>query len=135
MSSISVVHVVQEAPNPCVTCGACCAAYRVSFYWSEADAKGLPEQLTEQVNHFYSCMAGTNRPQPHCQALAGQVGQQVACSVYAQRPETCKEVQVGDEKCNGARLKYGLPPLNPFSHDHVLEGDLMASYDDVGIAS
>ncbi|EGR9493162.1 YkgJ family cysteine cluster protein, partial [Escherichia coli] len=23
-------------PNPCMTCGACCAFFRVSFYWAEA---------------------------------------------------------------------------------------------------
>jgi hypothetical protein len=23
--------------NPCVSCGACCAHFRVSFYWAEAD--------------------------------------------------------------------------------------------------
>ncbi|WP_142908916.1 CxxCxxCC domain-containing protein, partial [Klebsiella pneumoniae] len=23
--------------NPCMTCGACCAFFRVSFYWAEAD--------------------------------------------------------------------------------------------------
>ncbi|MBR7358785.1 YkgJ family cysteine cluster protein, partial [Klebsiella pneumoniae] len=22
--------------NPCMTCGACCAYFRVSFYWAEA---------------------------------------------------------------------------------------------------
>ncbi|EJT1381768.1 TPA: YkgJ family cysteine cluster protein, partial [Escherichia coli] len=21
-------------PNPCMTCGACCAFFRVSFYWA-----------------------------------------------------------------------------------------------------
>ncbi|HGC1012017.1 TPA: YkgJ family cysteine cluster protein, partial [Escherichia coli] len=21
-------------PNPCITCGACCAFFRVSFYWA-----------------------------------------------------------------------------------------------------
>ncbi|HBP8873638.1 TPA: YkgJ family cysteine cluster protein, partial [Escherichia coli] len=24
-------------PNPCMRCGACCAFFRVSFYWAEAD--------------------------------------------------------------------------------------------------
>ncbi|MLR39642.1 YkgJ family cysteine cluster protein, partial [Salmonella enterica subsp. enterica] len=23
--------------NPCMTCGACCAYFRVSFYWAEGD--------------------------------------------------------------------------------------------------
>ena len=28
--------------NPCLSCGACCMTYRVSFYWGDADARGLP---------------------------------------------------------------------------------------------
>ncbi|WP_374212354.1 YkgJ family cysteine cluster protein [Thiothrix subterranea] len=28
-------------PNPCMTCGACCASFRVSFYWGETDAAPL----------------------------------------------------------------------------------------------
>jgi Fe-S-cluster containining protein len=50
--------------NPCLDCGACCASFRVSFYWSEAEARGLPAELTEQVNAWFSCMAGTNQARP-----------------------------------------------------------------------
>ncbi|ENJ4382725.1 YkgJ family cysteine cluster protein, partial [Salmonella enterica] len=37
--------------NPCMTCGACCAYFRVSFYWAEGDdASGrVPASLTEPV--------------------------------------------------------------------------------------
>ncbi|EER5964904.1 YkgJ family cysteine cluster protein, partial [Escherichia coli] len=39
-------------PNPCMTCGACCAFFRVSFYWAEADDAGgkVPVSLTEQIS-------------------------------------------------------------------------------------
>jgi Fe-S-cluster containining protein len=67
-----------DAP-PCLSCGACCKSYRVSFYWAEALELGLPDAMTEQV-----------------------------CGVYAQRPSACREVQVGDGKCNGARERHGL---------------------------
>ncbi len=97
--------------NPCTHCGACCAAFRVSFYWAEASALGLPERLTEQVNPWHSCMAGTNQAAPRCVALHGVVGQEVACAAYAQRPSPCREVQPGDEKCNKARARHGLTPL------------------------
>lgn len=86
--------------NPCLRCGACCATFRVSFYWAEAPE--LPERLTEQVNYFYSCMAGTNRPVPRCQALRGEIGGEVACGVYDKRPPACRELQAGEEKCKGA---------------------------------
>ncbi len=98
--------------NPCLSCGACCAHFRVSFYWAESEAKGLALELTEQINSFFSCMKGTNQAKPRCTALSGEIGQQVACTVYEQRPDTCKEVQAGDEKCNRARFRHGLGSLN-----------------------
>ncbi|MEY4760579.1 MAG: hypothetical protein RLZZ200_435 [Pseudomonadota bacterium] len=98
-----------EVDNPCVECGACCAAFRVSFYWAEGS--GLPEALLGKVNAHIACMAGTNQPEPHCAALTGDVGSRVSCSIYAQRPSPCREVQPGDERCEKARLRHGLPPL------------------------
>ncbi len=40
--------------NPCMTCGACCAYFRVSFYWAEADDAGglVPSALTEPLTPF-----------------------------------------------------------------------------------
>jgi len=98
--------------HPCQQCGACCASFRVSFYWAEAAARGLPEAAVEPVTQHLSCMTGTNRAQPHCSALEGQVGQQVRCLLYPQRPSPCREVQPGEDKCNRARAAYGLPPLS-----------------------
>jgi Fe-S-cluster containining protein len=108
--------VVSGAPaaseeNPCIACGACCAIYRVSFYWAEAEALGLPEHLVEQLTPFYACMAGTNQPRSRCQALTGEIGAAVGCSVYGQRPPACREVLPGDEKCVAARQHHGLLPL------------------------
>lgn len=97
--------------SPCTACGACCAHFRVSFYWAEAEARGLPEHLTEAVNPWFSCMAGTNQGRPHCVALQGQVGQAVSCSVYPQRPDTCRSVQPGDAQCSKARAGYGLDSI------------------------
>lgn len=100
-----------SAANPCLHCGACCTFYRVSFYWAEAEARGLPDRLTEQVSPFLSCMAGTNQAAPRCQALQGVVGERVACGVYEQRTSICRELQPGDDKCNKARARYGLAPI------------------------
>jgi Fe-S-cluster containining protein len=101
----------RHSSNPCLQCGACCATFRVSFYWSDATVWGLPESLTERVNPWLSCMAGTNQPAPRCRALEGVVGKEVTCVVYSQRPSPCREVQPGDEKCSKARVAHGLAPL------------------------
>ena len=86
--------------------------YRVSFYWADADARGLPAMLTERVNAHLSCMAGTNAKAPHCAALQAGPGGRFACSIYEQRPEPCREVQIGDDKCRHARARHGLAALS-----------------------
>ena len=97
--------------NVCQQCGACCAAFRVSFYWAEAPEGGLPDDLVERVSAHMACMAGTNQPTPRCRALQGEVGKEVTCVAYAARPSPCREVQPGSEKCNKARARYGLSEI------------------------
>ena len=100
-------------PSPCLACGACCAAFRVSFYWAEAPDRGLPEALVERVSDHLLCMRGTWAARPRCAALDGEVGHAVACTAYERRPSPCREVQPGDERCARAREIRGLPPLAP----------------------
>jgi Fe-S-cluster containining protein len=95
-------------PFDCQRCGACCAAYRVSFYWAEAEVLGLPPDLVQPLTPVLACLAGTNQAQPHCAALDGRVGESVACRAYAQRPSPCRELQAGDDQCRRARARHGL---------------------------
>ena len=79
----------------CLTCGACCASFRVSFYWSESDeavASGVPPDMTCHVAPLLCAMKGTDRPDPWCIALQGSVGGSVWCSIYDRRPSVCHEV-------------------------------------------
>lgn len=83
--------------NLCQSCGACCASYRVSFYWAEADdAPGgiVPAHLTEPVSPHLRCMKGTAGKPVRCIALEGEVGKQVSCGIYSLRPTTCREFDV-----------------------------------------
>jgi Fe-S-cluster containining protein len=103
-------------PNPCQTCGACCASFRVSFYWSEGSADGgsVPVALTEALPPHRLCMNGTNAKAPRCIALRGAVGEKVSCGIYAQRSSTCREFRAdgaADSACTRARAKHGLAPL------------------------
>lgn len=100
-----------QTVNPCLACGACCAFYRVSFYWAEIKERSIPDKLIEQLTPHHACLAGTNNPSPRCIALEGEVGKCVSCTAYEQRPSPCQELQIGDDKCNKARQKYGLPPI------------------------
>lgn len=105
--------------NPCMTCGACCAHFRVSFYWAEADDGGgaVPASLTEPLNLFLRAMRGTNSLAPRCIALQGEIGGCVSCGIYAERPSPCREFNmsgedgIANDACDRARARYGLPPL------------------------
>lgn len=105
--------------NPCLDCGACCASFRVSFYWSEVRSAGgtVPDERTEPLPPHRVCMGGTNSKAPRCTALQGTVGQAVRCDIYAERPSTCREFSWVDENgapdaaCGRARAMHGLPPL------------------------
>lgn len=88
---------IQQVPHDCQTCGACCASFRVSFYWGEADdAPGgiVPAQLTEAVSSYLRCMKGTASKPVRCVALEGEVGQRVSCGIYPLRPSACREFDV-----------------------------------------
>ena len=108
--------------NPCLTCGACCAFYRASFYWSEADdfpSGTVPVELTERFNDFQRVMKGTHQPHPRCIALQGNVGDRVACSIYEKRSSVCRSFPVSWEngshnhRCDKARIHWALAPVQP----------------------
>jgi hypothetical protein len=112
--------------NPCMQCGACCAFFRVSFYWEESSAgtaDGVPTEFTSEVSDFLQCMKGTNQPSPRCVALTGKIGEKVGCKIYLKRSSTCRDfglhledgkIVVNGEnliRCNEARKAWNLPPL------------------------
>jgi len=106
----------------CLSCGACCAAFRVDFHCADlASSPGgcVPPALTVPVTATLMRMRGTDEAPPRCVALAGEVGQAVHCTIYAQRPGPCRDfapyapLGIGDDGCDRARRRYGLPPLAP----------------------
>ena len=58
----------------CLSCGACCAYFRVSFYWKEAEVFGIPKAMTEPLPPFRFFMKGTGGIPPRCVALTGEIG-------------------------------------------------------------
>lgn len=109
-----------NASNPCITCGACCAFFRASFYWAEADEQmggTVPTHLTEPLTPHLVAMKGTTGSTPRCTCLQGTIGEQVHCTIYPQRSSTCREFPFSgengqpNERCDKARAAWGLPPL------------------------
>jgi uncharacterized protein len=103
----------------CQACGACCASFRVDFHPAElaggafAWGAGVPVEMTVPVTPAIVRMAGTDAAVPRCIALAGTVGQGVACTIYDARPSPCREFDTTDDACARARRRHGLPSLMP----------------------
>ena len=76
------------AAHPCLRCGACCAHFRASFYWAEADDAGpggVPVALTRQLTPHRRVMIGTEGPAPRCGWIAQRVDTPIAPSSAMQR--------------------------------------------------
>ncbi|UXY13788.1 YkgJ family cysteine cluster protein [Chitiniphilus purpureus] len=105
--------------SPCLSCGACCAAFRVTFDASELQSEGgcVPDGLADREAAHLARLKGTDHARPRCLALTGQIGVQVRCGIYQERPNPCREfaplAELGDfsPACNRARARHGLPPL------------------------
>lgn len=112
------------AGHPCLRCGACCAAFRVAFHWSEAQPHkpgGVPAALAAPLRLHELAMRGTDDAGApvRCVALQGAVGAGTACRIYAARPAPCRELGAAWEtgaaspQCDRARAMHGLRPLVP----------------------
>ena len=128
--------------HPCISCGACCASFRVAFYWREAEPQDnkncIPANLFVDLDDQQRCMKGTEiKHRPKCMALKGKIGSHAFCTIYPNRPTPCRtfaasfEVQKLNPRCDEARLAHGLKPLrridweiyrNSFEEQENLDG-------------
>ncbi|MEN1961222.1 YkgJ family cysteine cluster protein [Luteimonas sp. MJ246] len=110
-------------PHPCLSCGACCAHFRVSLHWSEADpALGghVPPALTVPLRNHELAMRGTaGGSTPRCVSLDADIGRRSRCSIHPLRPQACRDVAASWEfgepgrQCDNARAAHGLAALTP----------------------
>ena len=118
-------HPVSPKPNvpeqACLSCGACCAAFRVDFHREDlavAGKGGVPERMAVRLTPTLYRMSGTDDAPPRCVALEGEIGKSVRCSIYRERPGPCRDfapyapLGIDDDACDRARRRYGMPPLD-----------------------
>lgn len=113
--------------NPCLSCGACCAHFRVSFFWGECQSAGgsVPDAAVIAINSTYVAMIGTDRKPARCSALMGSIGQGVRCTMYENRSTSCQEFHASWEhgqhnpQCDAARAAHGMLPLEPPLHPDI----------------
>jgi Fe-S-cluster containining protein len=109
--------------NPCLSCGACCALFKVAFDQTETDEEEggiVPVRYTIKIDQTRCAMRGTERSNKRCMALEGVVGKQVICTIYGHRPKCCHNFIASWEKdivnpiCDRARITFGLQPFDAF---------------------
>lgn len=78
---------------------------------------GVPDALALPLVGRLMRMRGSDDTQPRCVALTGELGVQVGCSIYSERPSPCRDfapyaaLGIGDDACARARRRHGLRPL------------------------
>jgi len=107
------------ANSPCCQCGACCATFRITLPRIELASRGgrVPDHLTQPYTATTACLREDPETPGRCIALEGTLGISVNCSIYPNRPAACEEfaplatINEGDDACDEARRRHGLPPL------------------------
>ena len=85
--------------------------------WRPPTRPVCPVKVTVPLTATLVRMRGTDEAPPRCIALEGEVGKSVACTIYEQRPGPCRDfapyasLGIGDDACDRARRRHGLPPL------------------------
>jgi len=107
----------------CERCGACCAFFPVTFPQADLEKAEVPailKQFSLTSGKLLRIMRGTELKPPRCIALQGEIGVRVRCSIYNQRPTTCRkfirswECDTGNTLCDRARCVMGLEPFSRY---------------------
>ncbi|KQT42957.1 Fe-S oxidoreductase [Aureimonas sp. Leaf454] len=100
---------MDQAGFDCRTCGACCAT---SADWPRFSLE--PDEQLDRIPEALvkADLSGMRCEGDRCLALSGTIGEAAACTIYALRPEVCRECQPGDPECDLARATHGMAPLS-----------------------
>lgn len=105
----------------CDLCGACCRGTLIveAYYLDalreprilDADVTGRKPALDDLDDESRCVLLACGLP---CRFLSADG----RCTIYPTRPNTCVGFEAGDEQCQEARTKLGLPPLQPRQPSH-----------------
>jgi len=89
-------------PAECLACGTCCYSQLDRYVRvTGADWSRFGDQA-EEVAHFIGNQAFMRMVEGHCIALRPDPGSgHFACSIYAQRPQICRDLSRGSPECLG----------------------------------
>ncbi len=128
LSKLVSDRVVTDAsvPTPdCTRCGACCVYGLVIpinrrepeplLRYIEVTLDDAPDVVVERAFE-------RDETDGRCSNLAGEVGVEIGCTVYPDRPQLCRDFDAGSDRCFGYRRMHGIdPPLGDAELSEALE--------------
>lgn len=96
----------------CLACGTCCFSRLPCFVRVSGDDHARLGERAEALVWFEGIRAFMRMVDGHCAALQiDQHSGRFVCSVYADRPQVCRELERGSSACRGERETKGDRPL------------------------
>jgi Fe-S-cluster containining protein len=95
----------------CLRCGACCFSTLDSYVRVSGDDHTRLGEHAERLTHFVGNRCYMRMHQGHCAALVVDAEGSFVCSVYEQRPDTCRELARESPQCEAERLQKAERPL------------------------
>jgi uncharacterized protein len=102
----------------CQACGACCQASNgYGKHYVRLSAEDMQRLTTSQkrlhtvtIEESYGATGAMSLKgnRKTCSALCGEVGVEVSCEIYENRPNVCRSFVMGDDCCLLAREEAGL---------------------------
>jgi len=95
-------------PAGCLACGVCCHSLLPTFVRLTGEDWSRLGPAAERVAHFIGHRAYMRMQAGHCAALERRPGPDGAvdyfCTVYADRPQICRDLARGSPECLGGQL-------------------------------
>jgi uncharacterized protein len=100
----------------CVPCGACCVyglVIPINRREPEPLERYIEVTLDEAPDIVIERTFEREEADGRCVNMAGEVGVEIGCTVYPDRPQICRDFDAGSDRCFGYRRMYGIdPPLS-----------------------
>ena len=128
LSKLVSERVVTYASVPipdCIPCGACCV-YGLVIPINRREPEPLKRYmeitLDEAPDIVIERAFERDETDGRCVNMAGEVGVEIGCTVYPDRPQICRDFDAGSDRCFGYRRMYGIdPPLSDEELEKALE--------------
>jgi len=101
-----------EVVCACLDCGACCFSKLANYVRVNGSDHARIGVGVDDLTHFDGNRCYMNMFEGHCAALvADVVTSQFVCSIYATRPDTCRDLERGSPACQGEIHEKAERPL------------------------